>query len=159
MSFRSCEILSDLDPRLKQQLEDQLRELELWKNYDYTRGVLDPAFARVEHLSPASIIDYQRHFTSAYPSHFSQNKLTQVLTEVMLDHDKPTEVLFGSAYKQHIVSSDGLKVEAIGPDGQLQMIECEALVGADGVGSQVRKNIGVALHGQKSKYFLFSDTE
>ena len=53
----------------------------------------------------------------------------------MMDHSKPPEVLFGSTYKQHKTDSDGLIVEAVGTDGAIQMIECEALIGADGVGS------------------------
>ena len=51
LGFRTCEILSDLDPRIEDALETQLKELEDWKSYDYTRGILDEPFARVNHLS------------------------------------------------------------------------------------------------------------
>ena len=58
LGFRTCEILSDLDPQIETALREQLAELEDWKSYDYTRGILDEPFARVNHLTPESISDF-----------------------------------------------------------------------------------------------------
>ena len=58
LGFRTCEILSDLDPRLEQALEAQLDSIDQWKSYDYTRGILDKPFARVNHLQPQDIADF-----------------------------------------------------------------------------------------------------
>ena len=72
----------------------------------------------------------------------------------MLDHATPPEVLFGAAYQGHSPlanSASGLTVDGLMQDGRKIKVECEALVGADGVGSKVRSDIGASLHGQKSK--------
>ena len=71
LSFRTCEILSDLDQSLKSALEDELTKLNHWKSYDYTRSVLSKPFARVEHLSEDNIAKFQRDFTYAFPAHLS----------------------------------------------------------------------------------------
>ena len=71
LSFRTCEILSDLDSRLRDALNEELVKLDHWKSYDYTRSVLSNSFARVEHLSRESIEKFQSQFTHAFPAHFS----------------------------------------------------------------------------------------
>ena len=58
LSFRTCEILSDLDPNLKAALDDELTKLDHWKSYDYTRKVLAKPFARVEHFTAESIVRF-----------------------------------------------------------------------------------------------------
>ena len=63
------------------------------------------------------------------------------------------KLCFGATYRSHknVDSGNRLLVDAIGKDSQKIQIDCEALIGADGVGSTVRKNIGVSMQGQKSK--------
>ena len=56
------------------------------------------------------------------------------------------KVVFGQGYEDHCVEKDCLVVNA----GDY-LVECQILVGADGVRSKVRENIGVEMHGKKSK--------
>ena len=58
LGFRTCEILSELDPSLKEALEAQLSDCELWNSYAYTRGILNQPFARVKHFDRADLDRY-----------------------------------------------------------------------------------------------------
>ncbi len=57
---------------------------------------------------------------------------------------EPPEVMFATQYEGHSIHRDGVKVTAINnKDGTKSVIDCEALVGADGVSSKVRQDIAV----------------
>ena len=84
LSFRTCEILADLDPSLKAKLESQLDKVDHWKSFNYTRHALAEPFASVQHLTSSDIYKFQEYFTYAYPSHFPQNRLNAALHEVVL---------------------------------------------------------------------------
>ena len=81
LGFRTCEILSELDPSLKEALEAQLSDCELWNSYAYTRGILNQPFARVKHFDRADLARYKERFTTAFPAHLAQNKLSKVLLD------------------------------------------------------------------------------
>ena len=55
--------------------------------------------------------------------------------------------MFGTMYDSHTIDADGVSVKVTSKDGSQQTIHCDALVGADGVGSKVRQDIGVSLQG------------
>lgn len=156
LGFRTCEILSELDPSLRNALEAQLPDSDLWNSYVYTRGILVEPFARVRHFSKVDLERYKERFTTAFPAHLAQNKLTKVLLEQLETGREERVCRFATEYMGHDYEDQSRRVivqakQKKGAESTGLVIECDALIGADGVGSRLRRNIGIQLSGQKSK--------
>ena len=111
--------------------------------------MLSKPFARVNHLDATMISHFRHKFTYAYPSHYSQNKLNQaLLSSLQRDESSLTQVKFGMSYESHQMDESGVTVTAANGE----RVRCQALVGADGVNSRVRVNMGnPKMYGVKSK--------
>ena len=152
-------------------LEDRLAKIEQWTNFNYQRHVLEPEFvlAKVNHFqntakhlestedaiglikrfqgephfqaSPLGTNCFSNKFgiTYAYPNHYSQNKLNQTLKE----HIDLESVLYGYQYTAHSKKEGKVFANVTDEDGTEHEIECKYLVGADGVKSRVRENLGI----------------
>ena len=100
ISFRTCEILKDLGMHIP--LEQKLNQIKQWANFNYKSHVLGgKTFGKVNHIQwlwkkcgseiksmPTETEDYlnllkefqsSKGFTYAYPNHFSQNLMTELL--------------------------------------------------------------------------------
>ena len=137
LSFRTCEILQDLldDPFLDQQIE---RHRE-WNRFLYCSTIQgELPFAAVTHFTEKDVPSWSQ-FSYANPSHYSQNRLVDKL--------KLAEVKHNLAYCGHTQSVDGVTVQT--EEGT--QIDCQVLVGCDGVRSKVRRDIGSQMQGQHGK--------
>ncbi|CDW87725.1 polyketide hydroxylase-like [Stylonychia lemnae] len=160
IGFRTCEILKDLG--IEKPLEKKLEQIQQWNNFNYATHVIGgKLYGRVNHFdfqnTRRNDIDYKKvlegfkeKFTYAYPNHFSQNKLNTILLE-LLDKQKQ-DILFQHDYLNHQIIKDGqegcvkIKIEDRQSKGLVD-IECDFLVGADGVKSKVRQNLGIEMFG------------
>ena len=88
-------------------------------------------------------------FTYAFPCHFSQNKLNTVLHNILQSDE--SDIRFNSKYISHKQVGEKVYVKANLDNGSSCEIECDALVGTDGVRSRVREVMGIKVSGQKSK--------
>lgn len=80
-----------------------------------------------------------------YRLQFEQHKLTPLLADYLAAQSS-NRILFGTAYESHSETVRGVEVLASGDDGPVT-ISARYLVGADGVGSRVRRNAGIEYQG------------
>lgn len=118
-------------------------QIDHFKNYQDAQGgrvIADP------------LKDFQEHFTYAYPNHYPQHKLNELLLRKLADQGQ--SVLFSHAYAGHHHRREDGTVEVPVENGngdKKGIIECSYLVGADGTRSKVREDIGVKMTGHKGK--------
>ncbi|TNV72417.1 hypothetical protein FGO68_gene14059 [Halteria grandinella] len=160
ISFRTCEILKDLE--LGHEFEETLQSMPRWAKYNYQTYVIGgKVYAEVDHFNNYKkamglpndtdvLADFRERFTYAYPNHFPQHKLNSLLLRKLKEQN--STILTNHAYKGHKKLEDRVQVDIEDRElGKVIQVECRHLVGADGVKSRVREDLGIQLRGQKGK--------
>ena len=111
MSFRACEILSDIG--LKEEIEANLARVEKWSSYHYKSHVVGGRrLGEVNHFDMDKERPYtgfrhyanfvrrlQEQFTYSCPNHYSQHRLAAALEKEVLKRN--CEIVYGMEYFSH----------------------------------------------------------
>ena len=149
LSPRSCEILDQIGIYSLLQRSIQHNSLSNWRYYRYCGSILDKNsyLGEIDHFSYPDYYNYLNKISNSSPIHISQHELNHILYKEV-EKKENINYIFNKQVKKIIQNSNNTLTLSF--DNEKDSEEYDYIIGCDGPGSIVRKEIGSKLIGNNN---------